>query len=151
MSKKIKPQQVKAKIAVLETKNKGGECEHFPTFSFRYMTKNKRYNFNFFPMSQSSDKIKTQSNVYSRLEEISKESWLKLSQYNKYLGFETRDYSYIRFLAGVDLPKDESIYIIRFDLYNGDKGRILGFKKRGCPILYIIGYDFDFSAYSHGR
>ena len=48
MSKKIKPQQVKAKIAVLETKNKGGECEHFPTFSFRYMTKNKRYNFNFF-------------------------------------------------------------------------------------------------------
>ena len=101
-------------------------------------------------MSQSSDKIKTQSNVYSRLEEISKESWLKLSQYNKYLGFETLDYSYIRFLAGVDLPKDESIYIIRFDLYNGDKGRILGFKKRGCPILYIIGYDFDFSAYSHG-
>ena len=46
---------------------------------------------------------------------------------------------------------DEKIYIFRFKTAdNKNNGRILGFKKDRCPIYYIIGFDFDFSAYDHG-
>jgi hypothetical protein len=34
--------------------------------------------------------------------------------------------------------------------YAGKNARILGIREDGCPILHIIGYDFDFSAYNHG-
>ena len=47
---------------------------------------------------------------------------------------------------------DENIYVFRVKSGRiSDEARILGYKEDGCPIYYIIEYDFDYSAYEHGN
>ena len=88
----------------------------------------------------------------SRLIEISKKTWKEWLQESKKVGCETLDYSRININpTGINLVNDEKIYIFRFKTAdNKDNGRILGFKKDKCPIYYIIGFDFNLSAYDHG-
>jgi hypothetical protein len=49
----------------------------------------------------------------------------------------------------LSLSEDSKIIVFRF---NNQKSRILGVRSQECnSILYIIGYDWDFSAYNHGN
>lgn len=62
------------------------------------------------------------------------------------------EYSMLNFTAASDagLTGDTKMNIFRFDTHLGNgKGRIIGFKDSPCSAFNVIGYDFDFSAYSH--
>ena len=153
MSKKLKNQTRKVKInGDVAIKSVGESCAQYPTFSFFHLTTNKTYNFDFFGNNQKNESSKTHQNCLSRLIEISKKTWKEWLQESKKFGCETLDYSRININPmGINLVNDEKIYIFRFKTAdNKDNGRILGFKKDKCPIYYIIGFDFNLSAYDHG-
>lgn len=121
-----------------------------PWFSFRALTSNPRYNLDAMP--SGSEKEITLSGLYHRLRELSRETWLYWGQQRKQLGLETMAAKDLNFSpgGGVELPRDKTIYIFRFDTYQGsNKGRIIGYKDDPCAVLHIIGFDIDFRAYDH--
>ena len=86
------------------------------------------------------------------LKELSQKTWLELSRRTKYQigGFEKLRYDQINVSpVNLTMPKDENILSFRFG--SADAYRLLGCRKDGCNVLYVIGYDFDFSAYDHGN
>ena len=128
-------------------------CEdQYPGFSFRYMTANNNYNLNYF--RDEHDKLITCEGLINKLTEFSKQPWMYWAQQRKMLGIEQMEYSRVRFKASDDarLNDDTKVYVIRFDSFRGSgEGRIIGFKESPCAILNIIGFDFDFSSYNHGK
>ena len=153
MGRNIKAKEDKIKIKNI-TKSEIKECniQQYPWYSFQYMTKNKTHSLKYLDSLECTEREKTLKNLFLKLEELSGSSWLYWLQQPKKTGAETIRYDEIDFLADSDanLTRDTPIYIFRFDTYRGNKcGRILGFKKSPCSVLYILGYDFDFSAYKH--
>lgn len=124
--------------------------EQFPWISFRFMTTNANYNLKLLsvgPMQES-----TLVGLYRRLQELSGNPWVYWTQQPKQSGLETLSYGDLNFVAGPSaiLSKDTTIYVFRFDTYQGaQKGRIIGYKNSPCSVFHIIGYDLDFSAYKH--
>jgi len=114
-----------------------------PSFSFCYLTTNKKYNF------ESLDKGKQKewsAALVDRMIEISKEDWIYWFGLPKNKGIETIPYEKVNFSPNeIGISDDEKVIVFRF---NSQKGRIIGFKVD--TIFYIIGFDFDFSAYDHG-
>lgn len=150
MGSKLKPKIQSNKITGKSNENQGCSSDQHPWFSFRYMTKNKDFSLDFF--ADGREKEITLSCLFARLEELSKRPWVYWMQQPKYTGLETMRYEQLNFSASEDsnLSKDTTIYIFRFDTYQGArKGRIIGFKNNPCSVFQIIGYDFNFSAYSH--
>lgn len=126
--------------------------EQFPWFSFRSMTTNVRYNLE--SLSNGSMRESTLIGLYNRLQELSSSPWVYWTQQPKQSGLETLSYGDLKFSAGAAavLSKDTTIYVFRFDTYQGaKKGRIIGYKNSRCSVFHIIGYDLDFSAYNHGQ
>lgn len=133
--------------------NQGCSSDQHPFFSFRYMTSNKRYSLSYLDAIQGASREKTLKSLYDKLETLSCYPWLYWTQQRKNIGLETIMYERIKFepKQGANLSKDSTLYIFRFDTYQGNgKGRIIGFKSTPCSVFQIIGYDFDFSAYDHG-
>lgn len=150
MASKLKPRSQANKITGKPNESQGCSSDQHPWFSFRYMTRNKHFSLEFF--TDSHAKEITLSCLLARLEELSKQPWVYWMQQPKNTGLETMKYEELNFVASEDsnLSKDTTIYIFRFDTYQGArKGRIIGFKSTPCSVFHIIGYDFDFSAYSH--
>ena len=114
--------------------------EQFPHISFRYLTSNKRHSLEYLQKCSVADRAKTMEGLLRRLEEITKSSWAKLGALPRQLRF-----------SGTDANKeDNKVWVFRFDTWQGhDKGRIIGFKDNPCSAFFVIGFDFDFSAYSH--
>ena len=128
----------------------GGDCDQYPTFSFRHLTANSKYNFGYFNASQSAKMKEAKHSLYDRIEALTRQEWKYWGSLGKANGYETIEFSRLK-LAPIDLKitKDNKIYIFRFEI--GKKSaRIIGYKKGSCPIIHVIGYDFDFSAYDHG-
>ena len=126
-------------------------ADQYPSFSFRYLTKNRSYNFGYF--SDDRSRMLSCEGLICRMQELSTEPWVALLQKGKAVGIEMIDYSRLNFSAPEEakLNADSKVYVIRFDTYHGAKdGRIIGFKESPCSVLNIIGFDFDFSAYDHG-
>lgn len=75
-------------------------------------------------------------------------TWQELFNRNHINGLESIPLSRLNFDADKELTlsKDEKFLSIRFGQQDR---RIIGIKRNGCPILHIIGIDFDFSAYQH--
>ena len=122
-----------------------------PWFSFRALTSNSRYNLDDLP--HGTEREVTLSLLYTRLRELSRETWLYWGQLRKQFGLETMEVKDLNFSpgGGIELPKDQTIYIFRFDTYQGaNKGRIIGYKDDPCAVLHIIGFDVDFKAYDYG-
>lgn len=120
--------------------------------SFKYSVKNKKYTI------QEKTNAKEKNNkifkeLFEKLEELSKITWKELQNRPKETGYEMIPIS--DFLINLDnikeklkLSDDSKIIVFRF---NHQKNRILGVRSQECSsILYIIGYDWDFSAYDHG-
>jgi uncharacterized protein YuzE len=148
---KLKSQATTAKIkkTVLEQIKRGANCEQFPAFSFQHMTTNQKYNFDYFSKKMSHDEQKAKSALINKLIEISSNTWLDISGQGKKMGFETIPQSEINFSPeNYTMSKDSKYFIFQFNNHNM---RIIGIKKDSCPIYYIIGFDFNFSAYNHGN
>lgn len=125
-------------------------CPDFPSFSFIHLTKNKNYNFEYFSKNKSELKEK-QANLTKRLIEISQEPWDNWNHRRKDIGIETLSFDQINFKPNnLELSPDEKIIVFRFSSGNC---RMLGIKGKfcsTCATYYIIGFDFDYSAYNHG-
>lgn len=110
-------------------------------FSFAHVTKKKNYNFSHF----KSDARKENE----LMQELSRHTLLKLRDRGKesFGGFEKLPRARIQFRPSWNLPEDENVLIFRF---KSSDYRMLCVKDKKREVLYIIGFDFDFSAYDHG-
>lgn len=148
---KLKEKSLKPKIATIQSATASCFSDQFPWISFRSMTANANYNLK--SLSTGSIRELTLVGLYKRLQELSSNSWVYWTQQPKKSGLETLSYGDLNFEVGssATLSKDTTIYVFRFDTYQGaGKGRILGYKSSPCSVFHIIGYDLDFSSYDHG-
>lgn len=148
---KIRSKAPNNKIDGKSNASQGCCSDQYPWFSFRSMTKNAKYNLTDLPAGTVREQVLW--GLYTRLNELSHQPWLYWTQQPKRTGLETLSYHQLNFSADPDagLTKDTTIYVFRFDTHQGaGQGRIIGYKKAPCAVLYIIGFDLDFSAYDHG-
>lgn len=116
------------------------------------MTSNADHSIAFIQAYDSNEQLKTLQGLYEAFEKISSKSWMHWGSLPKKIGYEMIEYSMLNFTAASDagLTGDTKMNIFRFDTHLGNgKGRIIGFKDSPCSAFNVIGYDFDFSAYSH--
>ena len=138
----------KEKISLDSTLRKGSRCEQYPAFSFRYLTTNRRYNFEYF-QDNKNEESKMHSLLVKRLKEISEKPYSYWSGLGKVHGSEQIPYWRFRIAPnGLALSKDDKLVVFRFCQQNY---RIIGIRLESCPTLFIIGFDFDYSAYEHGN
>lgn len=121
--------------------------------SFKYSVKDKRYTIE----SKVQNRQKCNEDIeklFERLKDISRTTWRELQNKPKEVGYEMIPIS--RFNINMDSIKDElrlseDSKIIVFRFGKGQKYRLLGVTCKDCSsILYIIGYDWNYSAYNHG-
>ena len=148
MQKKLKNKEKQIKLGQQNT----ASCLNNVCFSFFYMTSNSRYNLGYFSNSQKRETEIVKSNLYDRLEELSKLTWLELAGLPKKQGFETIPVDSLNFQpSNFSSSQGKKAIIFRFKGVNGNDCRIIGIKEEHCSaICHIIGYDFDYSAYNHG-
>ncbi len=134
--------------ARIYAKSNIGTVSEEVTLSFRFLTSNDDYNFSFFGKSKNEGQ-KTKAALYDRIEDITKNSWLhwhNLSKFNG--GIERIPAKELKFKpCSYEFSDGDKVIIFRF---NGDKYRIIGLKIENSPCFYVIGFDFDHSAYDHG-
>lgn len=141
---KLKNPAVKPKIP--KNANTVSPAYETVSFSFRYLTSNK--NFNFEKMDKRQ-KMEWQSALTERMIEISKSSWSYWHSLPKEQGTETIPVEKINFSPNsYFFSADEKVIVFRF---KSQKGRIIGIKNKDSSIFYIIGLDCDYSAYDHGN
>ena len=127
---KVKKNEITSKIKKEQIKV---ECPQYFSFSFRYLTKSKDYNFQKLDKGQKKD---WSCSLTERLISLSKET-----------GFETFSNSQIKFSpSNYNFTPDEKVIVFRF---NSGNGRIIGIKPSSCSVFYIIRFDTNFSAYGH--
>lgn len=148
MSKKIKrlnntPRKADA------SKEKRSE---YISFCFKYLTDNDNFNFSYFSGKQKTEERDIKSNLYDRIEALSKLTWEQAALLPKNTGFETIPLDEIGFVPNdIVLSDEQKVYIFRFKGVNGHSCRMIGIKLPGeRTVCYIIGYDFNYSAYDHG-
>lgn len=117
--------------------------------SLRYLTTNKNFNFDFFGKN-FRDKATAFEQFAEFLKQLTAKIMLEISTLSKLdvCGFETITFAQIKFNPDIIvLGKDTKIHVFRFG--TGNNYRMLGFFEREQAVLNIIGFDFNFSAYSH--
>ena len=120
--------------------------------SFKYSVKSKDYTIN--KITKARDKCnKIIQKLFERLEEISGLTWIELQNRPKETGYEMIPISefninFDTIKQELNLSDDSKIIVFRF---NNQKCRLFGVRSHECSsILYIVGYDWDYSAYDHG-
>lgn len=117
--------------------------------SLRYLTTNKNFNFDFFGKN-FREKASAFEKCAEFLRQLTAKTMLEISTLSKLdvCGFETIPFAQIKFNPdAVVLGKDTKIHVFCFD--TGNNYRMLGFLEREQAVLNIIGFDFNFSTYSH--
>lgn len=117
-------------------------------FSFAHITTNKHYSFSFFKDDLRKD-LETRKGFDELLQTLSRSTWEEVLQRRReaFGGYETIPRSSIHFQPSWNLAEDNKVCVFRFR--NSDC-RMLGIKAKHDNVLYIIGFDFDFTAYDHG-
>lgn len=144
----IKKQGKPKKISKETVSRRGGQCDQYPAISFRYLTTNKDYNFEYFK------DVSKKENMFVRLTEymadMTSKSYAELIVAAKEQGCEMIEYWRFHSMKpnGLSLAKDEKLYIFRFSKQDY---RVCGVRIDSCPTMYIIGFDFNYSAYNHGN
>ena len=116
-----------------------------PLFSFNYMTKNKKFNF------EHKDKVlikKFSCLLLQKIKELENKFTIKqlFVLHNKKV-FESLCINKINFSpCGITVSSDTKIYVFRVT----KDYRMICLYSDIAPIFHIIGFDFDFSAYDHG-
>lgn len=111
--------------------------------SFEIITTNSKFNFNYFSSKMIREKAKAYDELHRLLAEISNSYFKKLINKIKNKGLEKLED--INFKPCKQLYNDENIYVMRF---NQQKYRLIFILRDN--IVYIIGFDFNYSAYNHG-
>lgn len=120
--------------------------------SFKYSIKNKKYTIEE-KLKEKGKCNKIIEKLFEKFIEISSLTWKELQNRPKETGYEMIPIS--EFSINLDsikkelnLSDDSKIIVFRF---NNQNCRLLGVRSYECSsILYIIGYDWDYSAYNHG-
>jgi|GEM_PF-2061994 len=143
----IKQRDKKTKITREEILKRENDCEQFPAFSFRHLTANKAYNFEYFKKSQNERSAMLEA-LAVRIAEITSKSYEHWFSLPKKTGCETMPYWQFKEIKpnAINISKDDKVYVFRF---NHQEYRILGIRNGKCPTLQVIGFDFDHSAYKH--
>ena len=119
--------------------------------SFKYSIKDKRHSIEHIFKTKDNNK-KVIQNLFAKFQELSNLTWKELQNRPKQSGYETIPISEFKInldniKKDLELADDSKIIVFRF---NNQNSRLLGVKSAKCKsILYIIGYDWDFSAYQH--
>lgn len=146
MSKKVKS----PKTNLCVPRNLKLEPEEKVAVSFQYLTKNGEHNFDHFKKNKSEG-LQTATKLLEFLKRLTTKTMTEILGYSKKndCGFETITAEQLKFNPdGYTLGNDAKVSIFRFG--NGDHFRLLGFFDVASSVLNIIGFDFDYSAYSHG-
>lgn len=120
------------------------------SFSLEWMTRNKSYSFSGFDRKRMCDELTARQALSELLALLSRSTWSEvLARRREELGgTEQIRYSELAFEAdAVELLRDTRALSFRF---GSGKYRALGIKMPNDNRLYLIGYDFDYSAYDHG-
>ena len=112
--------------------------------SFKYSISNKDYTIE--KVVKAKEKCnKIIDNLFKKLEELQNRphetgyEMIPISEFK--ISFES-------IKRELQLSDDSKIIVFRF---NSQNNRLLGVRSKECnSILYIIGYDWDYSAYDHG-
>lgn len=148
---KIKNLKGKTKVSKNLSEKAGCYSDQHLAFSFKYLTTNNEHSEKCF--GTGNEKTTNLECLFKKLKELSEDTWLHWQQAPKTSGIETIPFGQLKFKpkSTANLTKDCNIYVFRFDTNKGsNKGRILGFKDSPCGTFYIIGFDYNFSAYDHG-
>jgi len=120
--------------------------------SFKYSIKKKKYTID--EKAEAKEKNnKIFKELFKKLNELSNTTWEELQNKPKEIGYEMIPISKIdinleNIKQELKISEDDKIIVMRFC---NQKYRILGVRSQECnSILYIIGYDWDYSAYNHG-
>ena len=117
-------------------------------FSLEYLTKNKSYTFAFFD-GRIRDELQARQSLSELLKNLSAETWVGIAQIGKrtQCGFETLPAVQLNFSPdGYEFSRDEKVWVFRF---GSQQYRLIGIQDSN--VLYVLGYDFDHSAYNHGK
>lgn len=117
------------------------------SLSWRYMTTNKNFTLDYFK-SNIRNKCKAMEDIFTLANEISSHNWINLLGRGKenFGGCESLKVNQLNFSpSDYKFSKDEKILSFRF---SNNHYRLVGIQKN--DILYVIGYDFNYSAYNHG-
>lgn len=120
------------------------------SFSLEWMTRNKSYSFSGFDRKRMREELNARQALSGLLSLLSGSTWSEVfaRRREELGGTEQIRYRELAFEANmVELPSDTNALSFRF---GGGKYRALGIKMPNDNRLYLIGYDFDFSAYHHG-
>lgn len=120
-------------------------------FSFCYMTSNPIHNFKYYKKADKNNELLARQHLSQFLMELSSNTWMEIGKRRKdqKCGIDSIPYNRIVF-SPVELSPSEDSKVFSFRFGNADSFRLLGIKEKDCPVLHIIGYDFNFSAYDHG-
>lgn len=123
------------------------------SFNFMYLTNKKDYNFDFFDKNKTN-RLAAYDKLHEKMKELSKITMQQCKERMKISGSESIKYnefneSFKSILDNTEIvSKDSSLAVIRFFQ---NKYRVIC--KTGIidnNVLYVIGFDFDYSAYNHG-
>ena len=144
--KNIKNQQSKSKASISAAAQ--SQREDYVSFSFCNMTSNTRYSFDFFNSNRKRDKSEAMAQLGNKLHQIGKMEWAVFRSLNSKAYVEYIPINRLHFSppSHFTVSRDEKFISIQFCQQDY---RIIGIKRENCPILHIIGYDFDHSAYDH--
>ena len=119
-------------------------------FSWQYLTTNKTHNFDYFK-GDLRQELSARQGLSDLVKDLCSTAWTKalLRRKNEKHGTETLSMEELRFAAnGYQFSSDQKVIVFRFG--NNSGFRLLGVKGNESNVLYVIGYDFDYSAYNHG-
>lgn len=124
-----------------------GDVLNYPSFSFEFLTSQSEFNFDYFKSDHESAN-EAKAALIDKMILLAQEDWKDLEHLTKRTGFELINHSEIK-IKNDHIPFElpEKYIIFRFDK---QKFRLIGFKLKSNPVFYILGFDFNYSAYNHG-
>lgn len=120
-------------------------------FSWQYLTSNKVHTFDFF-RGDLRNELEARKSLSDLVMDLCSSTWgnVLLRRKTDKHGAETMEMERLNFCArGYQFSNDQKVFIFRFGSNN--KYRLLGVNGSDSNVLYVIGYDFDYSAYNHGK
>ncbi len=142
----------KEKVQYCRLRQSGKQSQQI-LLSFRYLTRNKKHNLNKINKLKANEGNKIYRSIFKRIDEMSHMTWQELTnESRKARGKELIEYGELKFKVEdpedvLKLTADAKLHVFRC----GNDYRLIGYKGKACTnVLYVIGFDFDFSAYNHG-
>lgn len=142
MSAKGKIKSKSDKISIKEPEKDNS----YPVFCFKHITTNKKHNINFFKKDVNA-KTKAYGALFYLIDDMQNSTWRELFSRRKETGFESIPYKEIKLKPNsYKITPDSKVISIRFKRQNY---RMIGVKEN--DIFHVFGFDFDYSAYDHGK